>query len=152
TWWDRTGNEVGDVVDGSTVYLNGYAVQREGSIPAAITNFLPMSPAGSTSSHQIGFSLRSDGTLWEYSSSSPTGTPIVLPSNNKVVSISDQGIDDFGQPMIDIVDVNGNAYEYHDFVLPNATASGNPNFFPFTSLGNGVKQAVAGQAVSYVLL
>jgi hypothetical protein len=46
----------------------------------------------------------------------------------------------------------GDAYEYHDFIQPTATSTANPTFFPWTSLGSGVKQAVAGQGVSYVLL
>lgn len=151
TWFDRSGNEVGDVVNGSTVYLSGYAVQREGSIPAAITNLLPMTPAGAVAGHQAAFSLHADGSLWEYNGSATSPTRIMPPSGNAVASISDQGIDDFGQPMIDLVDVKGNAYEYHDFLPGNPTAVNNPSFFPFTSLGGGVKQAVAGQAVSYVL-
>jgi hypothetical protein len=155
TWWDRSGNEVGDTVNGSTVYLNGYAVQRISSIPGSVSNFLPMTPAGATASHQVAFALK-NGSLYEFSSSNPGGTLVPLPSGlaagTAVVSISDQGIDDFGQPMIDIVYSNGTAYEYHDFAdrtVPTFTS--NPSFFPFTYLGSGVKMAVAGQAASYVL-
>src|SRR5207245_1065603 len=57
TWFDRSGNENGDVVNGSTVYLNGYAVQREGSIPASLSNFLPMTPTGSVAGHGVSFSI-----------------------------------------------------------------------------------------------
>jgi len=149
TWWDRSGNENGDVVNGSTIYLNGYAVQREGAIPASISNFLPLTPAGAAASQQVAFSLRQNGDLFEFSSVNPGGAKIA----GGVATISDQGIDDFGQPMIDIVYANGTAAEYHDFADRSVpTFTSNPSLFPFTNLGSGVKQAVAGQAVSYVLL
>jgi hypothetical protein len=153
TWFDESGEEMADVDNTVSVYLNGYAVQRLAALPGSFNNFLPITPAGATASHQVNFSLRSDGTLWAYSgsTSNPTVTRIVLPSQNAVKSISDQGIDAFGQPMIDIVDVKGNAYEYHDLLPGNSLPGSNPNYFPFTSLGSGVKQAVAGQGVSYVL-
>jgi hypothetical protein len=152
TWFDRYGYEIGDTVAGSTVYLNGYAVQREGSIPGSIFNYLPMTPTGATASHQVAFTL-SGGVVYEFSAAHPNGAALpTLPSGLGVRSISDQGIDDFGQPMIDVVDVGGNAYEYHDFAdttVPTYTA--NAGYFPYTPLGSGVKQAVAGQGVSYVL-
>jgi hypothetical protein len=152
TYFDRSGNELGDVVNGSTVYLNGYAVQREGSIPASLYNFLPMTPAGSVAGHGVSFSIVA-GAL----NVSETGGSTFIAANpsgetGTVVAISSQGIDDFGQPMIDVVFSDGNAYEYHDFPANNPTAVANPSFFPWTSLGGNVKQAVAGQAVSYVLL
>jgi hypothetical protein len=150
TWYDPGGNEVGDVVVASTVYLNGYAVQREGSMPASYNNYLPMTPAGATAGHQVAFSLRSGGNLYEFNAANPGGKLIAT----NVASISDQGIDSFGQPMIDLVYRNGNAYEYHDFSTPEgkAFAASYPSLFPFTYLHSGVKQAVAGQGVSYVLL
>ena len=151
-WFDRFGNEVGDIVNGSTVYLNGYAVQREASIPASFSNFLAMTPAGSKAGHSVTFSIVSGAlTVAEtggstFTAANPTG------ETGPVVSISTQGIDQFGQPMTDVVFGDGNAYEYHDFIEPNPTADANPSFFPWTSLGKNIKQAVAGQGVSYVLL
>jgi hypothetical protein len=152
TYFDRAGNEVGDIVNGSTVYLNGYAVQREASIPATVANFLPMTPTGSTAGHAVTFSVVA-GVLNVSEDGGVTFTAAANPSGEKgkVVSISTQGIDDFGQPMIDVVFSDGNAYEYHDFAPNTPTAIDNPSFFPWTSLGGNVKQAVAGQAVSYVL-
>ncbi len=147
TYFDRSGEEVGDVVNGSTVYLNGYAVQREGSLPASLSNFLPMTPAGATAGHSTIFGDSGGHLTVNYvvvaNPSGETGT---------VASISPQGIDDFGQPMVDVVFSDGKAYEYHDFLPNNPTAVANPSFFPWTYLSANVKQAVAGQAVSYVLL
>ncbi len=147
TWFDRAGNEVGDIVNGSTVYLNSYAVQRQAALPGTVANFLASTPAGSRASHTATFTKDVSGVL------AVNGIPVANPSGEKgqVLSISTQGIDDFGQPMTDIVFSDGNAYEYHDFPPNNPTATGNPSFFPWTSLGPNVKQAVAGQGVSYVL-
>ncbi len=155
TYYDRSGNEIGDVVNGSTVYLNGYAVQREGSLPASLSNFLPMTPAGATAGHSTTFAIGS-GAL------QVNGVGVANPSGEtgKVVAISTQGIDDFGQPMVDVVFSDGKAYEYHDFLPNNPTAVANPSFFPWTYLSANVKlvpagqgySAVAGQGVSYVLL
>jgi hypothetical protein len=146
-WFDRSGNEVGDVVNGSTVYLNGYAVQREGSIPASLANFLPMTPSGATAGHTTVFGV-SGGQL------TVNGGAVPNPSGETgtVSAVSAQGIDDFGQPMVDVAFSDGNAFEYHDFAPNTPTAVANPSFFPWTPLGGHVKQAVAGQAVSYVLL
>src|SRR5579864_7590745 len=152
TWWDPYGYEVGDIVNGSTVYLNGFAVQREAAIPGSVFNYLTITPPGATSSQQVGFSL-SGGVVYEFNAANPSGTALpALPSGFAAKSISNQGIDDFGQPMIDIVDVKGNAYEYHAFADTTVpTFTSNPGFFPYTTLGGGAKQAVAGQGVSYVL-
>jgi hypothetical protein len=152
TYFDRSGNEVGDIVNGSTVYLNGYAVQREAAIVGSLANFLPMTPTGATAGHSVTFSIVA-GAL----NVAETGGASFVAANpsgetGKVVAISTQGIDDFGQPMIDVVFSDGNAYEYHDFPANNPTAVANPSYFPWTSLGGNVKQAAAGQAVSYVLL
>ena len=152
-YFDRSGNEVGDVVNGSTVYIhdstgaNQYAVQREGSIPASITNFLPMTPAGATAGHTDTFGGVGGPQL------TVNGVAVADPSGEtgKVAFISPPSIDDFGQPMVDVVFSDGKAYEYHDFPAGNPTATANPSFFPWTSLGSKVKQAVSGQAVSYVL-
>lgn len=148
TWYDRSGNENGDIVNGSTVYLTGYAVQREVALPGSQANFLATTPAGATAGHTatfggVGGALVVDGKTVA-NPSGETGT---------IVSLSGvQGIDDFGQPMTAVVFSDGKAYEYHDFLPGNPTAAANPGFFPWTSLGGNVKQAVAGQAVSYVLL
>src|SRR5262249_34350841 len=55
-----------------------------------------------------------------------------------MVSMSAQGIDYQGRAMTDVVDGTGRSWEYHD-------GQG------WTSLGSGIKAAVAGQGVSYVL-
>src|SRR5262249_42561926 len=57
TWFDRSGNEVADIVNGSTVYLAGYAVQREAAIPGSLSNFLPMTPTGAKAGHAASFSI-----------------------------------------------------------------------------------------------
>jgi hypothetical protein len=151
TYFDRSGNEVGDIVNGSTVYLNGYAVQRESAIQGSESNFLAMTPAGSTGSHAAIFSIaggalqvtEADGT--SFVAANPSG------ETGTAVSVSTQGIDDFGQPMVDVLFSDGRAFEYHDFATPTPTSTGNPGFFPWTALGSNVQQAVAGQGVSYVL-
>ena len=70
-------------------------------------------------------------------------------------SISTAGIDDFGQPMFDVIFNDGYAYEYHDFALingsPDPVVAANSSLLPWTLLGANVKQAVADQGVSYVL-
>ena len=93
------------------------------------------------------------GDLYVINSSTPAAGSRIA---SGVASISDQGIDNWGQPVIDIVLDNGNAEEYHDFLPLNGTTNplvaGSPNYFPFTPLGPNVAQAKAGQGVSYVLL
>jgi hypothetical protein len=151
TWFDRSGNEIGDSVSGVTVYLNGYAVQREAAIPGSVFNFLAMTPAGAAASHAVTYSIAggalnvTEGDGSSFIAANPSG------ETGQVVSVSAQGIDDFGQPMADVLFSDGNAYEYHDFAAPTVTSTGNPSFFPWTSLGGNVEQAVAGQGVSYVL-
>jgi hypothetical protein len=149
TWFDPVGNEIGDIVNQSMVYLNGYAVQREASISASTSNFLGMVPAGATAGHQVAFSLEQGGALFEFGGGGET--QIHTPGGLAVTAVSDQGIDPFGQPMIDIILSNSAAYEYHDFPAGNAFAAHSPSLFPFTFLGTGVKQARAGDGVSYVL-
>ena len=150
---DPSGNEAADVVNGSTVYLNGYAVQRVSAKDGSQADYLALTPTGATAGHSVTFSLSSSGVLTKREAG---GSPVVLATG--VASISQQGIDDFGQPMIDVVFANGNAYEYHDFLPSNPLLREEPGFFPWTFLagpagGNpDVRQAVAGQGVSYVLL
>ena len=128
-WYDNANGEVGDIVNGQTVYLNGYAVQR-----IADPNDQPMIPAVATALNPVSFVLETNGTLLEYSASGHTTIA------TGVASVSDQGIDDAGQAMVDYVTTSGNAYEYH-------VVSGGYAIW----LGSGIKSAVAGEGVSYYL-
>jgi hypothetical protein len=119
--------EVGDLANAQTVFLNGYAVQR-----IADKNDQPMTPAGATSVNPVNFVLTRDGKLYMKGSYGLT----LLTTG--VASLSDQGIDNFGHAMVDIVTTGGGAWEYHE-------GSG------WTYLTSGVKMAKAGQGVSYVL-
>ncbi len=146
-YFDRSHNEVGDVVNGSTVYLKGYAVQREGSLPASLYNFLPLTPTGAVASHSDTFTIQGGALAVNgVAAANPAG------ETGTVAAVSQPSIDDFGQPLVDVVFSDHQAYEYHDFPAGNPTAVANPSFFPWTSLGGNVKQAAAGQGVSYVLL
>ena len=128
TWYDSTNNgEIGDIVNGQTVYLNGYAVQR-----ISDRNDQAMTPAGATAQTQESFVLKTNGYLYKFTSSGAT----LLASG--IASVSDQSIDDHGQVMVDVVTTGGVAYEYHE-------GSG------FTYLWSGARSAKAGQGVSYVL-
>jgi hypothetical protein len=151
TWLDRFGDEIGDIVNGSTVYLNGFAVQREASRAASIFNFLPVTPTGATASHSVHFGISSGALQVTEAGATPFLAAKPTGETGTVVSVSVQGIDQFGQPMVDVVFSDHNAYEYHDFPPNNPTAVDNPSFFPWTPLGGNVKQAAAGQGVSYVL-
>jgi hypothetical protein len=128
-WYDRNGtlDEVGDITAWQAVYLNGHAVQR-----IADKNDQAMTPAGATGFRQASFALTSSGELWEYAG----GTSYDL--SGGIASISDQSIDNYGRAMIDVVTTDGEAFEYHD-------VDG------WTDIAAGVKQAVAGQGVSYIL-
>jgi len=127
-WYDNANGEVGDIVNGETVFLNSYAVQR-----ISDQSDQAMTPAGATDATPVSFVLKTNGKLSEFSKSHWT----VVASN--VASVSDQGIDKQGRAMVDFVTKGGAAYEFHD-------GSG------LTYLRGGVKSAVAGQGVSYVLL
>jgi hypothetical protein len=140
-WYDSSLNgdgEIGDIARAQTVYLKDYTVQR-----IADQNDQPMTPAGATAASQVSFVLESNGKLYEIGSDGAK----LLASN--VISISDQGIDNEGQAMIDVIRkdfkvIAGkkltviNAYEYHDTI-------------GWVFLQSGVASAVAGQGVSYVL-
>jgi hypothetical protein len=89
---------------------------------------------GATSATPVDFVLKTDGTFWVRDQS---GFHQQL---SGVASISNQGVDDFGQAMVDVVFTDGSAEEFHE------------GGAVFTVSGNNVKQAVAGQGVSYVLL
>jgi hypothetical protein len=131
-WYDDNLNsENGDISNAQTVYLNGYAVQR---IPDK--NDQAMTPVGATSLGTNNFFLKNDGTLYLQSSGLLGPTVTYLSSN--IASLSDQSIDNFGQAMVDVVTTGGYAYEYH-------VGRG------WTYLSSGVKDAKAGQGVSYVL-
>jgi hypothetical protein len=126
-WNDDALGEVGDVTVGQTVHLNGYAVQR-----ISDKNDQAMTPAGATSVKAVDFVLAKDGNLWMKS-----GTGLAKVASG-VASVSDQGIDNQGHAMVDVVFTNGNADEYHEGTGLNYLAS-------------GTKSARAGQGVSYVL-
>jgi hypothetical protein len=124
----RREGEVGDIVNGETVYLNGYAVQC-----IADQNDQPMTPAGAAAVNPVNFVLRKDGSLYMSSGSGLTYL------GGTIASISDQGIDNLGHAMIDAVTSGGAALEFHE-------GSG------WTRLmDSGVKSARAGQGVSYIL-
>jgi hypothetical protein len=128
-WYDSQKNgEVGDIVNGQTVYLNGYAVQR-----IADKNDQAMTPAGATSGRQVNFVLLKNGNLYE-----SYGSGLIFLASN-VALIGDQGVDNFGHAMVDLVFTNGTAYEYHE------------GLNSWTYLGSGVKSAKADHGVSYVL-
>src|SRR5262249_29535094 len=107
---------------------NGYCVQR-----IADMNDQAMTPAGATTFRPVSFVLQNNGTLTERTS---TGT---ITLSTGIFRISDQGIDNAGRAMIDVVATDGTAYEYHD---------GNGWF----KLTTGVVDAKAGQGVSFLLL
>jgi hypothetical protein len=131
-WYDDDRGEIGDVVAGQTVYLNGYAVQRE-----ADQNDQAMTPAGATSrGNPVRFFLEGN-RLWELTNPGWVLTNVfwaVAP----VSAVSDQGIDNNGRAMVDLITTDGRAFEYHD---------GGAR----VQLGNGVRSAAAGQGASYVL-
>jgi hypothetical protein len=128
TWYDSAQNgEVGDIVNGQTVFLNGYAVQR-----ISDQNDQAMTPAGATAQTQESFVLKTNGYLYK---STPTGLTLL---STGIASVSDQSIDNYGQVMVDVVTTGGYAYEYHE-------GTG------WTYLWSGVQSAKADQGVSYVL-
>jgi hypothetical protein len=143
-WHDGTngnslGKEIGDISQWQTVYLNGYAVSRE-----ADKNGQAMTPAGARAVNPVNFVLTTDGKLYLISSgSSPRWIAEV------VASISDQGIDNYGHAMIDVVFTDGRAAEYHEGL---AALGGNPWTWLYNNTdGRRVTMARAGQGVSYVL-
>jgi hypothetical protein len=144
-WYDDQANgEIGDIggMPNEVAYVDGYAVQR-----LADPNDQAMTPANATAQEPVTFVLSQNYLTWAggyphytnalYEQSQP-GTPMLYLTSG-VRSISDQGIDDHGQAMIDVVYNNGTAYEYHD-------GSG------WTYLTSNVVQAKAGQGESFLLL
>jgi hypothetical protein len=126
-WDDAALDEVGDISAHQTVWLNGYAVQR-----IADQNDQAMTPAGAICVNPVNFVLRNDGNLYQ---SSSTGLSWL---RGGIASVSDQGIDNYGHAMVDVVTTGGYAYEYHEGL-------------GWTPLDSNVKSAKAGQGVSYVL-
>jgi hypothetical protein len=130
-WYDdsKAGGlgETGDIVNGQTVYLNGYAVQR-----ISDKNDQAMTPAGATAQTQESFVLQTNGNLYKN-----TGSGLIFLTSG-IASVSDQSIDNHGQVMVDVVTTGGYAYEYHE-------GAG------WTYLWSGAKSAKAGEGVSYVL-
>jgi hypothetical protein len=126
---DGNEGEVGDIVKGQTVYLGGYAVQK-----IADQNDQAMVPVGATALKPVTFVLGSDHVLREFTASGP---PKIIDTG--VVALSDQEIDDNGQAMVDYLKTGGNAYEYHAYDASKI-------YF-----GSGIKSAVAGDGVSYLL-
>jgi hypothetical protein len=146
--------EIGDLVANEVVYQDGFAVQRE-----ADPNDLPMTPSDAMPQRQVSFVLEASTrsmvtgnyftgfhvtsvTTNELFERTPNGalSPVIFggaPATG-IKSISDQGIDNHGQAMIDVVFNSGIAEEYHD--------DGS-----WTYLGSSVTDARAGQGVSYVL-
>jgi hypothetical protein len=126
-WYDNNfGGEIGDINNDRVMYINGYAMQR-----VINQHDFNMTPAQATSDRAVNFVLQGNGILLEI-----TGGPIPLAGS--VVSMSDQGIDNQGHAMVDIVLANSQALEYHDTV-------------GWTFLGSNIQSARAGQGVSYVL-
>ncbi len=136
-WNDDSYGEIGDIVNASTVYLNGYAVQRE-----ADQNDQAMTPAGARPVNPVNFLLDNSGHLYAGSGSNLTAVPTPHGRYNypRVNYMSDQGIDNYGQAMIAVVLSDGSAWEYH---------AGSST--PWTYMDSGVKTARAGQGVSYLL-
>jgi hypothetical protein len=130
-WTDphHGGSEIGDLSQGFSVYLNGFAVQR-----LANQRDLPMTPAGAGAKQDVSFVLQNDHQLVRYAAGV---APQVIDTD--VASVSNQSIDAQGHAMIDYVTTDHRAFEYQDEVgLPNL-------------LARHVQSAVSGQAVSYVL-
>lgn len=128
-WYDDAQNdEVADVVNQQFVLLNGFAVQRVGD-----RNDQAMTPAGAAPLQPVSFVLLTNGRLYEHTAAGWTFL------QEGVAAVSEQGIDNRGRATVDVVLTTGQAYEYHD-------GSG------WVFLQNGVKDARAGQGVSYVLL
>jgi hypothetical protein len=124
--------EVGDIAAPSTVYLNGYAVQR-----IADTNDQPMTPRGALAHTGESFVLFNDGTLWEHPLGA-NGAAFHFVGGG-IAAISDQGIDFHGEAFVDVLFPNGDAWEYHHGALG------------WVPLASGVQDAKASQGVSYLL-
>src|SRR5581483_6398430 len=109
------------------MYINGYAMQRV----INQRDFI-MTPAQATSDRQANFLLKTNGNFVEV----VNGVATALAGT--IVEMSDQGIDNQGHAMVDMVAADGRAWEFHDQV-------------GWVYLGNGIQSAKAGQGVSYIL-
>jgi hypothetical protein len=130
-WSDNRAGDIGDVVTNRVMYVNGYALQR-----VVNQQDFVMTPATATSNRAVNFVLQADGTLVEVVRGGPT---TVLMAG--VAAVSDQGIDNQGHALVDIVTTDGRAFKFHDTGAAGA----------LISLGSGIKSAKAGQGVSYIL-
>ena len=127
-WYDDSFNgEVGDITNQQFVTLNGYVVQR-----IADRNDQAMTPAGAAPLQPATFVLLANGQLFERNARGLTFL------SGGVATVSNQGIDNSGHAMVDVVLATGQAYEYHDGI-------------GWLFLSSGAKDARAGQGVSYVL-
>jgi hypothetical protein len=135
-----TNGEVADLTNGSTVCLNGYAVER-----LADQNDQPMTPAGATTLEPVNFLLKG-GNLYMSSGSdlsNLTGSDPLL--SGKIAFLSHPGIDSHGGAMVDVVTTGGDAYEFHAVLVDGEL------FHSMVTLGSNVELAEAGNGVSYVL-
>src|SRR5581483_6975758 len=136
-------------VNQEVVYQHGFAVQREADpnnqamTPSDATPQRPVTFVVQAASYAVGIggSYVTTNQLFERT---PDGNlyAVIGRDGNYVYgvrSISDQGIDNYGKAMIDVVTNAGGALEYHD----------GGTWLPLIS---GAKDAKAGQGVSYVLL
>jgi hypothetical protein len=127
-WYDDTLNgEIGDIKNDRVMYVHGYAMQR-----VINQHDFNMTPSEATSNRAVNFLLKTNGNIDEV----VNGVETALFGSD--VELSDQGIDNQGHAMIDFVQSNGLAYEYHDQV-------------GWVFLDSNVKSAKAGQGVSYIL-
>lgn len=128
-WYDDAANEEnGDITNGQTAFLNGYAVQR-----IADRYDQPMTPAGATAQSQVSFVLQQNGSLYKHTAAGLTFL------SSGIAAISNQSIDNHGQAMIDVITTAGNVSEYRD-------GTG------WIYLTNGARAAVSGNGASYVLM
>jgi hypothetical protein len=136
SWYDDGAHapdtgEIGDIVKDRVMYVNGYAMQR-----LVNQHDFVMTPAQAAPNRAVNFVLQPNGTLIEVPRD---GHSTILAAG--IATLSDQGIDNQGHAMVDVVTTDGRAFEIHD---TGGTAA-------FISLGGGVKSAKAGQGVSYLL-
>jgi hypothetical protein len=131
-WYDDAkGGEVGDINPNRIVHINGYALE-----PVVNKDDFLMTPAQAASTRAVNFVLQTNGTLVEIVRGGASTNLAV-----GIAAVSDQGIDNQGLAMVDVVTTDGSAFEVHD---TGGTGT-------WVSLGSGVKSAKAGQGVSYVL-
>jgi hypothetical protein len=127
-WYDDANNgEIGDIKNDRVMYVHGYAMQR-----VINKNDFNMTPSEATSNRAVNFLLATNGNFVEV----VNGVATALAGSD--VAVSDQGIDNQGHAMVDIVQSNGQSWEYHDQV-------------GWVYLGSNIKSAKAGQSVSYIL-